>query len=71
MLLEQRFPRNLKQCYVDEKTDPPYRHPASRFTFSLHAVNPLNPSKGKVFPFKVDHFSIGKINVYIYIFVLL
>ena len=64
----RKFPRNLKQCYVDEKTEPQYRPPASRFTFTLHAVNPLNPNKGKVFPFKVDHFSIGKIKcLFVYV----
>ena len=56
----RKIPRELNQCYVNEKTHPQYRSLARKFSFLFNASNPLN-AKGNLYFYKFDHYSIGKI----------
>ena len=47
-------------CYIDERTDPAYRKPVSKYTFFFNATNRLKP-EGTVTIEQVDHYAIGKI----------
>ena len=55
----RKIPRELNQCYVNEKTHPQYRSLARKFSFLFNASNPLN-EKGNLYFYKFDHYSIGK-----------
>ena len=51
--------RDVLQCYIDERTDPPYRKPVQRYTFIFNATNPLK-TDGLITVHRVDHYAIGK-----------
>ena len=46
-------------CFIDERTDPAYRKPVSRYTFIFNATNLLKP-EGTITVEQVDHYAIGK-----------
>ena len=46
-------------CFIDERTDPAYRKPVSRYTFIFNATNRLKP-EGTITVEQVDHYAIGK-----------
>ena len=58
--MSRKSPRNLKMCFIDERTDPAYRKPVSRYTFIFNATNLLKP-EGTITVEQVDHYAIGKI----------
>ena len=47
-------------CFIDERTDPAYRKPVSRYTFIFNATNLLKP-EGSVTVEQINHYAIGKI----------
>lgn len=56
-LTEIKFPEET--CYLDLKTDPPYRQTVHTFSFYVNSTNPLKPS-GEIYHIRVDHFSVVK-----------
>ena len=49
----------MSQCYIDERTHPAYRKPATGYTFIFNATNLLD-TEGLITVHKVDHYAIGK-----------
>ena len=56
-------------CFIDERTDPAYRKPVSRYTFIFNATNRLKP-EGTITVEQVDHYAIGKICYGVLVFLL-
>lgn len=49
-----------KMCYMDLRTDPPYRQPLKVYQFLMRAANPLNDN-GVYVKFPVNSYAVGKL----------